>query len=177
MARYHGSGLLGKAHSDWAAREMDRLTRKNAPWTMVAMGSGWCVGLAVLLGAVAAHGADTVRCPDVIHAREAAVTSEGWKVEEAEAEHKFLRISVFNRDAGGREYDLAPDDEGTRGRQVVQRWELSRYRELAVVVRCRYRDTGTTLALELPPALTECQLRFEVDRHGTIVGASTMECR
>ncbi len=90
---------------------------------------------------------------------------------------QFERISVFNRDKDGREYDLAPDNETHQGRRVTQTWNLNDYREMPLFLTCRYKNTDKVVSVELPPALSRCTQTFELDAHANITGKSIMSCR
>ncbi len=113
---------------------------------------------------------ETVSCP-------ATVRVSASDLSNASRLAAFERISVFNRDKAGREYDLAPDDENRKARIVTQTWNLNDYREMPLFLRCRYRHTARVVDFEIPPGLGHCSQTFELDQHANITGKSTMNCR
>jgi hypothetical protein len=135
----------------------------------------------LILAAVAANaqtGVTTpVRCPDSISVVETAQSLPGWKAASITTQHAFERISVYNADTGGREFDLAPDDQKKEGVHTVQTWGLSGYRTMSLFLRCRYRDTEVTLSMELPASLKTCRQTIRLDGKGKIVGKPEMACQ
>jgi hypothetical protein len=91
--------------------------------------------------------------------------------------HTFERISVYNGNPGGQEYELAPDESSVRKGKVTQRWKLSGYRSMNIFLRCRYRGTAAVLTRDLPAAIQSCVFRFSMDSKGKIFGKPEMECR
>jgi len=125
---------------------------------------------------VAAPPADsTLACPKTISVTEAVAPLEGWSSRSEPVEHRFERISVFNKDSAG-EYDLAPDDEKTNGGKVTQTWQLQGYRTLPLFLTCRYHGTSATLSREIPKPLSACTLTFTMGKGGNITGESSMGC-
>ena len=134
----------------------------------------------VMMGALAMVSdvrAQPLACPLTISVMEQATAGAGWRSETKTQVRPLLRISVFNLDAKGTEYDLAPDNEKGTPAGTQQTWELKGYRNMKLVVRCRYRDTGATLSRELPAALTECRQTIRVDGKGAITKTSEVACR
>ena len=119
----------------------------------------------------------TVSCPETLKVTESAAPVPGWKAAGGQAEHAFERISVFNGNAGGQEYDLAPDDEKNRAGKIVQTWNLKNYRSMNIFLRCRYHDTPAVLFMDLPVNLSACTLSFKLDQKGTFLGKSSVLCR
>src|SRR5271163_2308821 len=74
----------------------------------------------------------------------------------AKAEHKFERPSIYNGTPGKQEYELAPDDTQTQGKQIRQTWNLADYRDMNLFVRCRYLGTKQTVVKNLPAPLKTC---------------------
>ncbi len=120
----------------------------------------------IALVASAAQG-QTVACPATVQ-----VTAAGAKVE-----RPFERVSIYNGKQGGEEYELAPDDEKTTGRKIVQSWFLKDYRSMNLFMRCRYRGTEVTRSIDLPPRLETCTFTFELQKDGTITGKPQAVCR
>jgi predicted S18 family serine protease len=131
----------------------------------------------LLLAAAGAARAQTVSCPASITVLETVQAPAGWQSGAVKAVHKFERVSIFNGKQGGQEYDLAPDDEKGSGRAVVQTWFLKDYRSMNLFMRCRYRGTEATLAIDLPPPLETCTFTFELRKDGAIIGEPTAVCR
>jgi len=113
--------------------------------------------------AVAAAAGQTMSCPESITV--------------AKTEHRFERVNIYNGKQGAEEYDLAPDDEKTVGRTIVQTWLLKDYRSMNLFMRCRYHDTEVTRSMDLPAPLQTCTFTFEMRKDGTIVGKSVVVCR
>jgi hypothetical protein len=125
----------------------------------------WVLSTASLLGQAAAT--HTLTCPATVAGKGSA----------AGKEFKFLRPSIYNGAAGKEEYELAPDDEKTRGQQVTQIWRLSDYSDMNAFVRCRYAGTSITVVKDLPLELKTCTFRF-LNVHGDQpVAAPSFECR
>jgi hypothetical protein len=120
---------------------------------------------------------NAVACPAAIEVTESAVPISGWSANQAKQLRKFERVSIYNSDAGGREFELAPDDQKEQGSRTIQTWNLKEYRTMNVFLRCRYRDTLVVLQMDLPLRIEKCTLRFVANKKGMIVGPSEMECR
>jgi len=136
--------------------------------------------LAMLLFAYAggqqARGEEPISCPAAITTTESAQAPRGWSATPSTAKHSFERISVYNGNPGGQEFELAPDDEAKRGNRVIQTWHLRGYRTMNIFLRCRYHDSSVVLTKDLPPHIQTCTLRFALEQ-GKIAGESAMECR
>jgi len=120
----------------------------------------------LLSGAVAAPGQSSpapLTCPGTLKA--------------TEKEHDFERVSIFNVDKAGREYELVPDNEARTGGKIVQVWNLKEYRDMTILVRCRYHDTAVVLNSEAPVSLNKCTFTFALDKKGTFIGKSDLVCR
>ncbi|MCU1257763.1 MAG: hypothetical protein JWO80_648 [Bryobacterales bacterium] len=89
----------------------------------------------------------------------------------------FERISIFNVDPAGKEYELAPDSERKTGGLVEQAWNLANYREMALVLRCRYRGTEDAVSMELPARVKTCTFRYLAGNDGRVVAGSEMACK
>jgi hypothetical protein len=138
-----------------------------------------CLRRTLFLVLVAAAGAagQTVACPATITVTESAEATGGWRATPAQVPHLFERVSVLNGTQGGKEYDLAPDDEKAAGAAVVQTWFLKDYRSMNLFVRCRYHDTAVTLAMDLPASMQTCTFTFELRKDGSVGGKSAAACR
>jgi hypothetical protein len=78
----------------------------------------------------------------------------------AKSDRKFERPSIYNGTPGKREYELAPGDTVTKGKDVRQTWNLADYRDMNLFVRCRYIGTKETVTLNLPAPLKTCEFTF-----------------
>lgn len=79
----------------------------------------------------------------------------------AKTEHKFARPSIFNGTPGKQEYELAPDDTQTKGRQVRETWNIGDYRDMNLFVRCRYLGTSATVVIDIPAPVKTCVFSFQ----------------
>lgn len=135
--------------------------------------------LGIVLALAACHALaqapGSVSCPEYVAPR-ANITDAGQPAPST-VRRRFERISVYNRDKDGREYELAPDLESKSGRKITQTWKVSDYRDMAVFVRCRYRQTDHTVSFDLPGNISRCTLTFELDKNQNFVGRSTAQCR
>lgn len=95
----------------------------------------------------------------------------------AKTEHKFERPSLYNGTPGKQEYELAPDDTQTQGKQIRQTWNLSDYRDMNLFVRCRYLGTGETVVLNLPTPLKTCMFSFRDVPGDHPVASPVFECK
>jgi hypothetical protein len=118
----------------------------------------------------------SIACPASIAVNESAATLPGWSLESGKTRRAFERISVYNRDASGKEYDLAPDNQKQQGNRVLQTWRLTEYRAMGNYLRCRYRDTSVTLSKKLPPAISYCTFRYLAGSHGEVAAKPEMDC-
>lgn len=132
-----------------------------------------CVLLAMAAAARAQSPPNVIVCPSEIN----GAPPTGWSGPDAPKAAPFERISVFNRDKDGQEYDLAPDDESKKGKLIIQHWKLTDYRDLPLLVRCHYKGSDAAIARDLPPELKVCELRFRLDARGHITSGSEAECQ
>jgi hypothetical protein len=117
-------------------------------------------------------------CPATIAVGESATIPPPWLAEAGAAkEHKFLRPSIYNGTPGGKEYELAPDDEKSEGKRVRQAWKLSEYREMNLFLRCRYAGTAVTAVADIPPVLKTCVFTFRNMPGNQPVASPSFECR
>ena len=91
--------------------------------------------------------------------------------------HPFLRPSIYNGIPGKQEYELAPDDEGTRGSSVRQAWKLSDYREMNLFVRCRYADAQSVVVKDLPKPLVTCTFKWRKTGATQPIASPAFVCR
>ena len=152
---------------------MSSSRRRHGPFWFAA------VAFLVITTANAQQPASTggLACPATIDVNEAAKPIAGWSAVPATKRRDFERVSIYNGEAGGQEYDLAPDDEKQEGGRVVQTWSLKGYRSMNLFLRCRYHDTAVVLQRDIPAKLETCSLRFTIDKKGTITGQSELKCR
>lgn len=139
-----------------------------------------CAGAAALLLAPAyaqPNPTGAVVCPAVLAVTETAAPAAGFNAAPEKVQHAFERISVFNGQPGGSEFELAPDGQKQEGARVIQTWALKGYRTMNIFLRCRYHDTSVVLWRDVPPGVETCTLRFTADSRGRITGKSEMECR
>ena len=94
-----------------------------------------------------------------------------------DGKHKFERPSIYNGTPGKEEYELAPDDTQTQGKQVKQTWKLSDYRDMNLFVRCRYLGTKETVVKNLPAPLKTCIFSFRDMPGNQPVGSPVFECK
>ena len=90
-------------------------------------------------------------------------------------EHKFRYVSFFEGDPKD-QADLAPDD-GPNPKKLEQRWDLTRMPGQTITMVCRYHGTDKTITQVLPPAISSCTLKGEMDGHGEIIGSPVFECK
>ena len=101
-------------------------------------------------------------CPATITVRESATPVAGWTSDARQAPHKLARISILNKDAQAREYELAPDDEKQAGKSITQSWNLKDYRSMKLFLTCLYHDTTVTMSSEIPLSMSTCTYRFNL---------------
>jgi hypothetical protein len=130
-----------------------------------------------ILGAQPACGQTELSCPSTIDVVETAALVSGWQSGSATAKHKFERTSILNGKNGGREYDLAPDDEKQDHSRVTQIWHLAGYRSMNIFLRCHYAGTQLVLSKDIPAHFQNCTLSFTMDKSGNIAGTSSFACR
>jgi hypothetical protein len=118
----------------------------------------------IMLQSAAFAQTKSLSCPDTIAA--------------GKVEHRFERVSIYNGTAGGKEFELAPDEgKDSAGPKIVQAWNLKDYRSMNIFLRCRYHDTDVVKNLDAPANLQTCTLTFTLDKKGVYVGKSTLLCR
>ncbi len=137
----------------------------------------------IALGAVAAgslgaqeEGITSLSCPVTIDVRETVTPLTGWQASPANATHTFERLSIYNGRSGGKEFELAPDDEKKQGGQITQTWRLAGYRDMNIFVRCRYRGTELVLSRDVPKRFDICVFTFDTNNVGKIKGHPTFSC-
>lgn len=139
-----------------------------------------CLAGATLLSSQAPAPAPRFTCPATITITETPSAPPSnqapWQAEAAKSEHKFVHPSIYNGNPGKEEYDLAPDDEQTQGKQIHQSWIAANYRTMNLFVRCRYAGTSATLVANLPPALKTSNYTFQNMGGNQPAGAPSFEC-
>jgi hypothetical protein len=100
-----------------------------------------------------------------------------WQAPKAASQHALAGITIYNGDFGDENASLAPDEEHHRGRHVTQTWQVKDYRDRNVWLQCRYRETGATLASNIPAKIQKCVFTFDLDTKGNITGAAVLSCR
>jgi hypothetical protein len=130
----------------------------------------WLAGLLGLLPA-----APSILCGQSTAA--AAPLTCPVSIKAAKSDHKFERPSIYNGTPGKQEYELAPDDTQTQGKQVRQTWNLADYRDMNLFVRCRYLGTGETVVMNLPAPLKICVFSFRDMPGNQPVASPVFECK
>jgi hypothetical protein len=116
-------------------------------------------------------------CPATIDVTETATATARWQAGNATSKRKFERISIYNGQPGGKEFELAPDDQKRDQSLVTQVWHLQGYRTMNLFLRCRYRDTEAVLYRDIPTEFKDCTFVFNVDKSGRITGTPSFACR
>ena len=98
-------------------------------------------------------------------------------IKDAKSEHKFERPSIYNGTPGKEEYELAPDDTQTQGKQIKQTWNLADYRDMNLFVRCRYLGVKQTVVENLPAPLKTCIFSFRDMPGNQPVASPVFECK
>jgi len=132
---------------------------------------------AAILAARAQPPSSDPTCPDKVTVSETIAPVPGWKSTPSASGHAFERISIFNGIAGGKEYELAPDEEKQAVGKIAQTWKLKDYRSMNIFLRCRYHDTAAVLVRDLPANVVTCTLTFALDKKGNFIGKSAVVCR
>ncbi len=122
-------------------------------------------------------GASSVTCPATIEVTESASLVPGWTSAPGKRVRKFENASIYNGEPGGKEFELAPDEQKDDGAKVLQTWRLRGYRTMNVFLRCRYQDTAAALQIDLPLRIETCTFRFSITKKGAIVGSRELVCR
>jgi hypothetical protein len=133
--------------------------------------------LAAIFAARAQSPSTSLSCPEKVSVSETIAATQGWKSTPGQSDRAFERVSIFNGNAGGKEYELAPDEEKQAGGKIVQTWKLKDYRSMNIFLRCRYHDTPAVLLRDLPSNLATCTLTFALDKKGNFIGKSAVVCR
>ena len=136
--------------------------------------------LAVLLAAIPALAQtprQALQCPAAVTITETPVPPNGWRAADGKSQRAFERISIYNGQEGGREYELAPTGQKENGTQITQTWTLKAYRDMNLFLRCRYRDTAAVLSIDIPAAIAVCTFVFDLAPGGRIIGKPTLSCK
>lgn len=133
--------------------------------------------LTLTLPAMAQPPAAALSCPEKLTVAESVAQAPGWKASGGQSEHAFERVSIYNGNAGGQEYDLAPDLQNQTGRNVSQTWNLKDYRTMNIFLRCRYHDTTAVFYRDVPAGLRTCTFTFTSEKKGDFIGKSVLTCR
>ena len=110
----------------------------------------------------------TLTCPATIDVTETPSPVPGWQTATSVVNKRFQRVSIFNADSGGREFDLAPDDQNEERGRTTQTWKLKGYRTMHLFLRCRYNGTPVVLTKDIPAAFQTCALSFFLEKGGAI---------
>jgi hypothetical protein len=116
-------------------------------------------------------------CPASLTVLDQPQIPGGWSGAGGKLEHLFKTAKIYNGAAGGKEFDLEPDDQKKAGKTLVLSWNLDAYRDVNLFVRCFYHDTSATLHADLPPPLKKCSVTLEFNSANEIVGKSRMACQ
>jgi hypothetical protein len=130
-----------------------------------------------ILSSQSAPAAAPLTCPASITVIAAASVAAPWQAESVKSEHKFERPSIYNGTPGKQEYELAPDDTQSQGKQVKETWNLADYRDMNLFVRCRYLGTKETVVMNLPAPLKICVFSFRDMPGNQPVASPVFECR
>src|ERR1700678_2146344 len=98
-------------------------------------------------------------------------------VKDAKSEYRFERPSIYNGTPGKEEYELAPDDTQTQGKQVRQTWKLADYRDMNLFVRCRYVGTKETVVTNIPAPVKICMFSFRDMPGNQPVASPVFQCK
>jgi hypothetical protein len=140
-----------------------------------SMSSGSAVAAILLIAGTLGHA--QLSCPATVRVTDKVEAPQGWTAQAASKQAAFERISVFNASPAGDEYDLAPSSSAQgKGGEVTQVWKLADYRQMKLLLRCHYRDTESTLTIELPSPLRTCTFHFQLDAKGKFIGRSQVAC-
>jgi len=139
-------------------------------------GAALFLGAAAIVSSQSSTPRPAFTCPANLEVTETPAVQAPWTAEAAKAGHKFLRPSIYNGNPGGQEYELAPDDTQTQGKEVHQSWQLSGYRDLNLFVRCRYAGTAATVVARLAAPLKVCTFSFRDAVGSQPITAPSFEC-
>jgi hypothetical protein len=117
-----------------------------------------------------------IACPAVLMTSESITAPMGWTSESVQNSRSFLRMSVFQRAANGREFDLAPDNTTNNGDVFEQDWTVPHDSSLKTYLRCRYKETVATATTELGVGFKECVFTFRADSHGAVLEPKRARC-
>jgi hypothetical protein len=98
-------------------------------------------------------------------------------IKAVKSEHKFERPSIYNGTPGKQEYELAPDNTQTQGKQVRETWNLADYRDMNLFVRCRYLGTAATVDTNIPAPLKTCIFSFHNVSGNEPVASPVFQCK
>lgn len=102
----------------------------------------------------------TLRCPERIEITEQVSPIKGWEGHSAQVERRFERVSIYNGQPRGQEFELAPENQQEVQGRVSQTWNLKGYRSMNIFVRCRYSDTRVILVADIPSYDETCSFNF-----------------
>jgi|ERR1017187_138988 hypothetical protein len=116
-------------------------------------------------------------CPSSLVVTEQAAVPHGWSGSAAKTEHLFKTAKIYNGDPGKDEFDLKPDDQAKRSKNLILSWSLKDYRDMNLFVRCSYYDTSVTVTAYIPSTINKCYVTLELTSNNQIVGKSQMKCQ
>lgn len=65
-----------------------------------------------------------LNCPATVNVTETPTVGGKWQAGNATSKRTFERISIYNGQPGGNEFELAPDDQKQVRNHVTQVWHL-----------------------------------------------------
>jgi hypothetical protein len=134
--------------------------------------------VAVLLAQLgAAQDGRNFACPSSLVVSEQAQVPIGWSGTAVKIEHLFKTAKIYNGDPGKDEFDLKPDDEAKRSKNLILSWSLKDYRDMNLFVRCFYYDTSVTVTANIPSTINKCSVTLELTSSNQIVGKPQMKCQ
>jgi hypothetical protein len=127
--------------------------------------------------ALAAADPATLSCPTSIQTSETVIPPTPFRMDPSQTTTRgLLRASVLNIE-GGDEFELKPDQTFARSTKTILVWNLDSYRAHKLVLRCRYRDSGVKLSVDIPSELHRCEATLTLTRRNRIAGTSTVQCK